>query len=49
MISGIIIYLCAFAMLFRSFIGRFLHFGKDGGNVNAEPDAPAATTKKEGE
>ena len=41
LISGIIIYLCAFAMLFRGVIGRMLHAGKDISDANAEP-APQA-------
>ena len=48
LISGIIIYLCAFSMLFRGKIHGLLFGGKraDKTNVNAEP-APAAQ-KKEG-
>ncbi len=45
LISGIIIYLCAFAMLFRMIIVKRLHKDKDEGNVNAEP---APKPKKEG-
>lgn len=45
LISGIIIYLCAFAMLFRGVIAKKLHADKDTPNANAEP---AAQTKKEG-
>ncbi len=48
LISGIIIYLCAFSMLFRLKIEKLLRHGKTDTNVNAEP-APAAAdkTKKE--
>lgn len=45
LISGIIIYLCAFAMLFRGVIAKKLHADKDTPDANAEP---AAQTKKEG-
>lgn len=45
LISGIIIYLCAFAMLFRGVIAKKLHADKDAPDANAEP---AAQTKKEG-
>ena len=45
LISGIIIYLCAFAMLFRGVIAKKLHVDKDAPNANAEP---AVQTKKEG-
>lgn len=45
LISGIIIYLCAFAMLFRGVIAKKLHADKDAADANAEP---AAQTKKEG-
>ena len=46
--SGIIIYLCAFSMLFRGKIHALLFRNADKTNVNAEP-APAETkTKKEG-
>lgn len=45
LISGIIIYLCAFAMLFRGMIAKKLHTDKDAPDANAEP-APKA--KKEG-
>lgn len=45
LISGIIIYLCAFAMLFRGMIAKKLHTDKDTPDANAEP-APKA--KKEG-
>ena len=41
LISGIIIYLCAFAMLFRGVISRMLHADKDASDANAEP-APQA-------
>ena len=41
LISGIIIHLCAFAMLFRGVIGRMLHANKDISDANAEP-APQA-------
>ena len=41
LISGIMIYLCAFAMLFRGVIGRMLHADKDISDANAEP-APQA-------
>ena len=48
LISGIIIYLCAFSMLFRGKIHSMLFKNADKTNVNAEP-APAETkTKKEG-
>jgi len=47
LISGIIIYLCAFSMLFRGKIHALLFKNKDKTNVNAEPAAPAQT-KKEG-
>ena len=48
LISGIIIYLCAFSMLFRGKIHALLFRNADKTNVNAEP-APAETkTKKEG-
>ena len=48
LISGIIIYLCAFSMLFRGKIQKLLFKNADKTNVNAEP-APAKTeTKKEG-
>ena len=45
LISGIIIYLCAFAMLFRGLIAKKMHADKDTPDANAEP-APKA--KKEG-
>lgn len=45
LISGIIIYLCAFAMLFRGVIAKKLHADKDTPDANAEP---AVQTKKEG-
>lgn len=45
LISGIIIYLCAFAMLFRGVIAKKLHVDKNTPNANAEP---AVKTKKEG-
>ena len=48
LISGIIIYLCAFSTLFRGKIHGLLFKNADKTNVNAEP-APAKTeTKKEG-
>ena len=49
LISGIIIYLCAFSMLFRGKIQKMLFKNADRTNVNAEP-APAekANAKKEG-
>ena len=49
LISGIIIYLCAFSMLFRGKIHALLFKNADKTNVNAEP-APAekANAKKEG-
>lgn len=46
LISGIIIYLCAFAMLFRGVIGRMLHADKDISDANAEP-APQAGKEAE--
>ena len=46
LISGIIIYLCAFSMLFRGKIHALLFKNADKTNVNAEP-APAEN-KKEG-
>ncbi len=45
LISGIIIYLCAFAMLFRGLIAKKMHADKDTPDANAKP-APKA--KKEG-
>lgn len=45
LISGIIIYLCAFAMLFRGLIAKKMHADKNTPDANAEP-APKA--KKEG-
>ena len=45
LISGIIIYLCAFAMLFRGLIAKKMHADKGTPDANAEP-APKA--KKEG-
>lgn len=45
LISGIIIYLCAFAMLFRGLIAKKMHADKDTPDANAEA-APKA--KKEG-
>ena len=45
LISGIIIYLCAFAMLFRGVIAKKLNVDKDAPDANAEP---AVQTKKEG-
>ncbi|MBU5434433.1 ABC transporter permease [Pseudoflavonifractor sp. MSJ-37] len=47
-ISGVIIYLCAFALLFRGALGRVFK-SKDDTNVNAEPAPAAAEPKKEGE
>ena len=44
LISGIIIYLCAFSMLFRGKIHTLLFKHKDKTNVNAEP-APAVKTE----
>lgn len=52
LISGIIIYLCAFSMLFRGKIAALLSRGKpQGPDANAEPApaAPADQPKKEGE
>ena len=46
LISGIIIYLCAFSMLFRGKIHGLLFKNKDKTNVNAEP--ASAEKKKEG-
>ena len=49
LISGIIIYLCAFSMLFRGKIQKLLFKNADKTNVNAEPAAPAkSATEKEG-
>ena len=49
LISGIIIYLCAFSMLFRGRIHALLFRNADKTNVNAEPAAPAKpATEKEG-
>ena len=49
LISGIIIYLCAFSMLFRGKIHALLFKNADKTNVNAEPAAPAkSATDKEG-
>ena len=49
LISGIIIYLCAFSMLFRGKIHALLFRNADKTNVNAEPAAPASSaTEKEG-
>ena len=49
LISGIIIYLCAFSMLFRGKIHALLFRNADKTNVNAEPAAPAGSaTEKEG-
>ena len=45
LISGIIIYLCAFSMLFRGKIHGLLFKNADKTNVNAEP-APAKTETK---
>ena len=47
LISGIIIYLCAFSMLFRGVIEKKLLHKEEKTNVNAEP-APGAETGKEG-
>ena len=46
-VIGVIIYLCAFAMLFKSFVGKFIK-DKSGKNANAdaEPLAPQANDKK---
>ena len=49
LISGIIIYLCAFSMLFRTLFERKLIHKKDTANANAEPAAKAVTKpEKEG-
>ena len=48
LISGIIIYLCAFSMLFRGKIHGLLFKNADKTNVNAEPAPAAEKTKKEG-
>ena len=48
LISGIIIYLCAFSMLFRGRIHALLFRNADKTNVNAEPASAAEKTKKEG-
>ena len=51
LISGIIIYLCAFSMLFRGKIhtAQCHQHQNDKTNVNAEPAAPAkSATDKEG-
>ena len=48
LISGIIIYLCAFSMLFRGKIHALLFKNADKTNVNAEPAPAKAETKKEG-
>ena len=48
LISGIIIYLCAFSMLFRGKIQSLLFRNAEKTNVNAEPAAPAkSATEKE--
>ncbi len=47
-ISGVIIYLCAFALLFRGALGKLFR-KKDDTNVNAEPAPPAAEPGKEGD
>ena len=41
LISGIIIYLCAFAMLFRGLIAKKMHADKDTPDANAETDPKA--------
>ena len=48
LISGIIIYLCAFSMLFRGKIQSLLFRNAEKTNVNAEPASVAEKTKKEG-
>ena len=49
LISGIIIYLCAFSMLFRTLFEKKLIHKKDTANANAEPAAKAVTKpEKEG-
>ena len=48
LISGIIIYLCAFSMLFRGKIQKLLFKNADKTNVNAEPAPAKPETKKEG-
>ena len=49
LISGIIIYLCAFSMLFRTLFEKKLIKKKDTANANAEPAAKAVTKpEKEG-
>ena len=48
LISGIIIYLCAFSMLFRGKIHALLFKNADKTNVNAEP-APAEKNQKGGQ
>ena len=48
LISGIIIYLCAFSMLFRGKIQRLLFKNAEKTNVNAEPAPAKPETKKEG-
>ena len=48
LISGIIIYLCAFSMLFRGKIQSLLFRNAEKTNVNAEPAPAAEKTKKEG-
>ncbi len=47
-IIGVIIYLCAFAMLFKMFIGKFVK-DRSGANANAEPKASVASTSKKEE
>ena len=55
LISGIIIYLCAFSMLFRGKITALLMRGVKDTDVNAEPapaaeaEPPADVPEKEGE
>ena len=49
LISGIIIYLCAVSMLFRTLFEKKLIQKKDTANANAEPAAKAVTKpEKEG-
>ena len=48
LISGIIIYLCAFSMLFRGKIQSLLFKNAEKTNVNAEPAPAKPETKKEG-
>ena len=47
-ISDLIIYLCAFSMLFRGKIQSLLFRNAEKTNVNAEPAPAAEKTKKEG-